>query len=189
MNDVVSDDCVPLKSSLGGQGRIFWLTGFSGAGKTTLALRVAEELRGRGFVPYVLDGDFIRKGLCSDLGFSESDRSENIRRIGEVARLFLDAGLIVIVACISPIKKDRDRVRGLVSAGRFVEVFLDCPLEVCERRDPKGLYRKARREELSDFTGITSLYERPTAPEVHLYTGENGVEACVLEVMKCVEGW
>jgi adenylylsulfate kinase len=182
----ISDKHVPFGNPLSGQGYILWLTGLSGSGKTTLSLKIAEVLRLRGCFPIVLDGDSMRKGLCADLGFSEADRSENIRRIGEVACLIADAGLVAIVACISPIAKDRERVRALVAPGRFVEIFLDCPLEVCEKRDPKGLYRRARNDELAQFTGISSIYEPPVNADVHLHTAVNSVEECVRKVMTCI---
>ena len=138
------------------KGIIIWFTGLSGAGKSTLALGLKKKLIEKGRSVYVLDGDLIRKGLSSDLGYSSEDRSENIRRIGEVAKLFADASINTIVAFISPFKKDRDRVRESVKPGQFIEVFLDCPLEICESRDTKGLYKKARNHEIEDFTGIFS---------------------------------
>ena len=151
-------------------GRVVWFTGLSGAGKSTIALALERRLFAAGQQVYVLDGDIVRTGLCSDLKFSHADRTENIRRIGEVARILADAGLLVIVAFISPFRADRDRARSLMAAGRFTEVFINAPLEVCERRDVKGLYARARRNEIADFTGITSPYEPPLQPEVELRT-------------------
>lgn len=151
-------------------GRVVWFTGLSGAGKSTIALALERRLFDAGQQVYVLDGDIVRTGLCSDLKFSHTDRTENIRRIGEVARILADAGLLVIVAFISPFRADRDRARSLMAAGRFTEVFINAPLEVCERRDVKGLYARARRNEIADFTGITSPYEPPLQPEVELRT-------------------
>ena len=137
---------------------------------------------------YVLDGDLIRAGLNSDLGFSREGRKENIRRIGEVARLFSDAGLVIIVAVISPFREDRDRVRGLVDSGCFIEVFLDCPLEICEKRDLKRLYKKARSGEILEFTGVSSPYEHPLNAEICLKTGSSSVEECVQIVLDYMIG-
>ena len=163
---------------------ILWLTGLSGAGKSTLANLVEWELHERGHHAYVLDGDGVRLGLNADLGFSQADRTENIRRVREVARLMLDAGLIVIVATISPLRTDRWQVRSRCESGEFLEVFVDAPLAVAEARDPKGLYRKARRGELPNFTGIDSPYEPPERPEVHINTAElspaEGAELLIL---------
>jgi adenylylsulfate kinase len=150
----------------GHDGAVVWITGLSGAGKTTLALALERALFDRGCNVFVLDGDKVRHGLCADLGFSLPERSENIRRIGEVARLFYEAGQIVIVSAISPLRADRARARALIPARHFIEVHCDCPLAVCEARDPKGLYRKARAGLLPEFTGISSPYEAPDAPEV-----------------------
>ena len=143
-----------------------WITGLSGAGKTTLALALERALFDRGCNVFVLDGDKVRHGLCADLGFSLPERSENIRRIGETARLFYEAGQIVIVSAISPLRADRARARDLIPAPHFIEVHCRCPLAVCEARDPKGLYRKARAGLLPEFTGISSPYEAPDAPEL-----------------------
>ena len=163
----------------GHPGRIVWLTGLSGAGKSTLAMALEQRLFDAGRNVYVLDGDIVRGGLCSDLGFSPDDRVENIRRIGEVARIMADAGLLVIVAFISPFRADRGRVRAGMPPGRFTEVHVSTPLEVCEQRDTKGLYAKARAGELSDFTGISSPYEAPESPEVRLPTEQWSVDECV----------
>jgi len=163
----------------GHPGRIIWLTGLSGAGKSTIAMALERRLFDAGQNVYVLDGDIVRGGLCADLGFSPGDREENIRRIGEVARIMADAGLLVIVAFISPFRADRDRVRNGMPAGRFTEVHVSTPLEVCEQRDTKGLYAKARAGELTDFTGISSPYEPPPSPEVTLPTEQLTVDDCV----------
>ncbi len=153
---------------LGQRGAVVWLTGLSGAGKSTIAARVDQALHARGRHTYILDGDNLRFGLCADLGFSAADRAENVRRLGEAARLLQDAGIIVLVAAISPYRGDRDRVRGRIAAGRFLEVFLDVPIEVCEARDPKGLYRRARAGEITGFSGVDAPYEAPEAPELRL---------------------
>jgi adenylylsulfate kinase len=167
----------------GHSGLILWFTGLSGAGKSTLANRVEESLFQSGCRTYVLDGDNVRHGLCSDLGFSTEDRQENIRRIGETAKLFWDAGIIVLTAFISPFRADREMVRGLVEPGEFIEVYCNTPLHVCERRDPKGLYQKARRGEISEFTGISSPYEVPRDPEIEVFTGRDGLEECAAAVV------
>jgi adenylyl-sulfate kinase len=160
-------------------GCVVWLTGLSGAGKSTIAEALEQHLRHAGQPAYVLDGDKVRTGLCSDLGFSPEDRKENIRRIAEVARLFADAGLVCIVAFISPYRADRDRARALLPAGRFIEVYLSTPLEVCERRDTKGLYAKARAGLVREFTGISAPYEAPLAPEMELRTDRLSLAECV----------
>jgi adenylyl-sulfate kinase len=164
---------------LGLRGVVVWLTGLSGSGKSSIAYALEHRLACGGRVAYVLDGDNLRHGLCADLGFSPRDRAENIRRVGEVAALMADAGLIVITAFISPYRADRERARACVAPGRFLECHLDVPLAVCEGRDPKGLYRKARAGELRDFTGIDAPYEPPAAPEVVLDTSGLALEACV----------
>ena len=165
---------------------LLWFTGFSSSGKSTLAQTVARILHDKAYRTYVLDGDNIRHGLCSDLGFSNEDRKENIRRIGEVAAMMVDAGLIVIVAFISPFRADRQRVRNLVAPGDFIEIFCDCAIDLCEKRDVKGLYKRARNGEIRDFTGISSPYEAPINPELRLRTGEEGVEACAQKVVETV---
>lgn len=153
---------------------VIWLTGLSGSGKSTIANILEQKLASNDNHTYLLDGDNIRHGLCGDLGFSDSDRVENIRRISEVAKLFVDAGTIVLSAFISPFKADRDFCRALVEDGEFIEVFVDTPLDVCEQRDPKGLYKKARQGDIKDFTGIDSTYEAPENPEIHLlYDGQS----------------
>ena len=167
---------------LGQQGMLVWLTGLSGAGKSTVARALEARLYEEQRLAYVLDGDNLRHGLNADLGFSPHDREENIRRVGEVAALFVDAGVIVIGAFISPYRRDRERVRATVTPARFIEVFLDVPLAVCESRDPKHLYERARRGEIAEFTGITSPYERPESPDVVLHTAEHDVDDCVASV-------
>ena len=170
----------------GHSGHIVWLTGLSGAGKSTLAIALERRLFDEGRQVCVLDGDIVRTGLCEDLGFSAEDRTENIRRIGEVARLMAGAGLVVIVAFISPFRADRERVRAGIPAGRFTEVFVNAPLEVCEQRDPKGLYAKARAGELTDFTGISSPYEPPDSPEVAVPTEQLSVNESVERIWAAV---
>ncbi len=157
---------------------ILWFTGLSGSGKTTLALNLERRLFASGWHVCVLDGDNVRHGLSSDLGFSPKDREENIRRIGEVAKLFAQTGTMVITAFISPYRADRDRVRA-IAGGMFHEVFIDASLEECERRDPKGLYVKARRGLIPDFTGVSAPYESPLKPELHVPTQDQAVESCL----------
>ncbi len=164
-----------------------WFTGLSGSGKSTLANHVEQALVRRGALAYVLDGDNVRHGLSANLGFSAEDRSENIRRIGEVARLMNDAGAIVLTAFISPFRADRARVRERLPDGQFLEVFVDCPLAVCEQRDVKGLYRKARAGAIAEFTGISSPYEPPLAPDLRVATADTPLEACVGEVLGLLE--
>lgn len=166
------------------RGAILWFTGLSGAGKSTLAHSVEEHLHRMGCQTFVLDGDNVRHGLCGDLGFSEADRRENIRRIGEVAKLFMEAGVIVLTAFISPFREDRNRVRAMVRAGEFIEIYCQCPIEVCEQRDAKGLYKKARAGEIAQFTGISSAYEPPEAPELALNTAEMDLDDCVQKVLQ-----
>ncbi|MDD2768858.1 MAG: adenylyl-sulfate kinase [Methylococcus sp.] len=166
---------------------ILWFTGLSGAGKSTLAHRVEQLLFEQGCKTYVFDGDNVRHGLCSDLGFSAEDRCENIRRIGEMSKLFVDAGVIALTAFISPFRRDRDLVRALVAPGDFVEIFCDTPIEVCEQRDVKGLYRKARTGEIPEFTGISSPYEAPVQPEITVRTGERGLDDCAAQILEYLE--
>ncbi|WP_111495794.1 adenylyl-sulfate kinase [Marinobacter bohaiensis] len=158
---------------------LLWFTGLSGSGKSTVANALDRKLHEFGYHTFLLDGDNVRHGLNKDLGFSETDRVENIRRIGEVSKLFTDAGLIVLSAFISPFTSDRRMVRKLFPAGEFIEVFMNTPLETCEERDPKGLYKKARSGEIRDFTGIDSPYEIPPHPEVTLDTSAQSVDQCV----------
>lgn len=162
---------------------VLWLTGFSGAGKSTLAHAIERRLFERNCATFVLDGDNVRHGLCDDLGFSQQDREENIRRVGEMAKLFTEAGVIAITAFISPFIADRDRVRSIMPAGEFIEIYCRCPLEICEERDVKGLYAKARQGLIVDFTGISSPYEPPVNPEIIVDTGNDTLEACVDQVL------
>jgi adenylylsulfate kinase len=172
---------------LGHRAVTLWFTGLSGSGKSTLARAVEQALVARGVLAYVLDGDNVRHGLNANLGFSAEDRGENIRRIGEVAKLMNDAGLIVATAFVSPYREDRARVRALLPAGGFLEVFVDCPLEVCEQRDVKGLYRKARAGEIPDFTGISAPYEPPVEAELRVATAETPLEASTGQVLGLLE--
>ena len=164
---------------LGQKGVTVWLTGLSGSGKSTIAVAAEEALVARGRLAYVLDGDNIRHGLNKNLGFSPEDRTENIRRIGEVAKLFTDAGLVVFTSFISPYRADRDLVRSIHDAGRFIEVHVAASVETCESRDVKGLYKKARAGEIKDFTGISAPYEAPEKPEVLIDTNGESVEQSV----------
>lgn len=170
--------------SLGQKPVIIWLTGLSGSGKSTISDRLEQALQEKGFKTYLLDGDNIRHGLNKDIDFSESGRKENIRRIGEVARLFNDAGIIVITAFISPFREDRAFVRSLVEEGEFIEVFVSCPLEVCESRDVKGLYAKARKGEIPAFTGISSPFEEPMNAEVTVHSDKMDIESCVNKILE-----
>ncbi|MEW5755426.1 MAG: adenylyl-sulfate kinase [Pseudomonadota bacterium] len=163
---------------------ILWFTGLSGAGKSTLAHAVESRLHNMGCRTFVLDGDNVRHGLCSDLGFSAEDRTENIRRVGEAAKLFLEAGVIVLTAFISPFRKDRELVRSLVPHGDFLEIYCAASLDVCEQRDVKGLYKKARAGLIPEFTGISSPYEAPVDPELTVNTGGAELEACVEQVIE-----
>lgn len=167
----------------GHRGAIIWFTGLSGSGKSTLAHAVEETLHQLGCRTFVLDGDNVRHGLCSDLGFSSKDREENIRRIGEMAKLFMEAGVIVLTAFISPYRSDRERVRGMVEHGDFIEIYCDATIEVCEARDVKGMYKKARAGLIAEFTGISSPYEAPENPELTVNTGGAELEKCVQQVM------
>lgn len=168
----------------GHKSAILWFTGLSGSGKSTLANAVNAALFNRGYATYVLDGDNVRHGLCRDLGFSDLDREENIRRIGEVAKLFLDAGVIVLTAFVSPFRADRSKARELVAAEDFLEIYCSADLTVCEERDTKGLYAKARAGDIKDFTGISSPYEKPESPELLIETGSEELEICVESVLK-----
>lgn len=172
---------------LGHGGAILWLTGLSGSGKSTVARLVEKRLVERGVLAYVLDGDNVRHGLNADLGFGEKDRAENIRRISEVARLMADAGVIVLTAFISPFRADRARARAIAAEGTFLEVHVATPLEECERRDPKGLYAKARAGQIKDFTGLDSPYEAPEAPELVIGADGRSAEACAAELIALLE--
>lgn len=167
----------------GHRGVIIWFTGLSGSGKSTLAHSVEEILHQHGCRTFVLDGDNVRHGLCGDLGFSPQDRQENIRRVGKMAKLFMDAGMIVLTAFISPFRADRERVRAMVERGDFIEIYCDSPIEVCESRDVKGLYKKARAGQLAEFTGISSPYEPPLRPELTLDTGGDTLDNCANKVI------
>ena len=163
----------------GHQSFILWFTGLSASGKSSVANALSHSLFQQGKQVYVLDGDNVRHGLNHDLGFKEEDRKENIRRIGEVSKLFIDSGQIVLTAFISPYREDRVLVRNLVETDEFIEVYVHCSLEECEKRDPKGLYKKARKEEITHFTGISAPYEEPEKPEVVLDTEKHSIEECV----------
>lgn len=171
----------------GHKGFTLWFTGLSGSGKSTLAVAMEEALYERGCRTYILDGDNVRGGLNKDLGFAPEDRVENIRRIGEVANLFRETGVINLVAFISPYRADRDLARGIAQDGDFIEVFIDCALDVCEQRDPKGLYKKARAGEIPEFTGISAPYEAPENPEIHLHTDQATIEENVKKVLAYLE--
>ncbi|RKF13145.1 adenylyl-sulfate kinase [Alginatibacterium sediminis] len=166
---------------------VLWFTGLSGSGKSTVANAVESKLLSLGKFSYLLDGDNVRHGLNKDLGFSDQDRIENIRRIGEVAKLFVDSGSIVLTAFISPFISDRQQVRELLQPQQFLEVFIDTPIEVCEQRDPKGLYKKARAGEIKHFTGIDSEYQAPVSPEIHVKTAEFSVEQCAEQIVAQLE--
>lgn len=171
----------------GYQGVVLWMTGLPSAGKSTLAHEVERMLFERGCSAYVLDGDNLRHRLNKNLGFSPEDRKENIRRVGEVANLFSDAGVIVLAAFISPYREDREQARTLNAAGRFLEIYCKCSVETCEKRDPKGLYRMARKGEIKDFTGIDAPYEEPENPEVTVETDKGSLEECAAYILRCLE--
>ena len=166
---------------------MIWFTGLSGSGKSTIANALEMKLHARGILTYILDGDNIRHGLNSDLGFTDADRIQNIRRIGEVAKLMADAGLVVLTAFISPFRSEREMVRNLFEEGEFIEVFVSTSLEVAEQRDPKGLYQKARRGEIPNFTGISSPYEEPENPEMVVNTEDNTVDEIVEKLSQQID--
>ena len=172
----------------GHRGAVLWFTGLSGCGKSTIANAVDQLLHEQGVHTFVLDGDNIRKGLNKNLGFTPEDRTENIRRIGEVAKLFADAATIVSTAFISPYKSDRDMVRALLPQGEFIEIMVQASLDTCESRDPKGLYKKARAGEIKDFTGISAPYEAPVSPEILLDSDNKGIEELAGEVIAYLKG-
>ena len=173
------------REKMNGHGSaILWFTGLSGAGKSSLAHAVEEELHQLGCRTFVFDGDNVRHGLCADLGFSAEDRVENIRRVGEMAKLFVETGVIALTAFISPFLSDRERVRSLVPHGDFLEIYCHCPLEICEQRDVKGLYKRARAGKIKDFTGISSPYEDPVNPELIVETGTLTMQESVAQVMQ-----
>jgi len=184
--DITVDDRSAL---LGQKGATLWFTGFSGSGKSTVAVAVEKALFQRGKLSYRLDGDNIRLGINKNLGFSAEDRTENIRRIGEIAKLFVDSGVIALSSFISPYRADRDQVRALhlESGYAFIEVFVDCALAEAEKRDPKGLYKKARAGEIKNFTGIDDPYEEPTSPEIHLHTDQMSLEQEVALIITYLE--
>lgn len=181
---VVQEDRAALKKQ---KPCILWFTGLSGSGKSTVANAVESMLYQKGKHSYLLDGDNVRHGLNKGLTFSEEDRIENIRRVGEVSKLFVDSGTIVLTAFISPFQKDREMVREMNKQGEFIEIFVDTPLEVCEQRDPKGLYKKARAGEIKDFTGIDSPYEAPQKAEIHLINHQVTVEEIASQVIRYLE--
>jgi len=168
----------------GHNSRVLWFTGLSGSGKSTIANALEKEMYKRGIHTYILDGDNVRHGLNSDLGFKNADRVENIRRVGEVAKLMVDAGILVLTAFISPFKAEREMVRNLFEDGDFIEIFVDTPLEIAESRDPKGLYKKARRGDLPNFTGIDSPYEKPTHPDIHIKTDKEPLKNTIANLIK-----
>jgi adenylyl-sulfate kinase len=165
-------------------GCVIWLTGLSGAGKSSIALELEQAILRQSRAAFILDGDKVRRGLCSDLKFSPEDRKENVRRLGEVAKLFADAGVVCIVALISPYRHDRRLARRLVKAGQFIEVYVNAPLAVCEQRDPKGLYARARAGEIKDFTGVSAPYEPPEKPELELRTDQLPIAESVEKILQ-----
>jgi len=167
--------------------KLIWMTGLSGSGKTTLALRLEHYFFHKGFKIFILDGDNVRNGLNKDLGFSEADRKENLRRIGEVAKLMMDAGLIIICSFISPYEQDRVSIKNIVQENRFIEVHVNCPVDVCEKRDIKGLYAKARKGIIPDFTGVSAPYEVPLKPDVEVNTSIETIEESLDKIIKFVE--
>jgi adenylylsulfate kinase len=171
---------------IGQHSLVIWFTGLSGSGKSTLAGKLEETLFKNGIGTYILDGDNVRMGLNKDLSFSENDRKENIRRISEVSKLFVDAGIVVITAFISPYKADRDMIRDILDEKEFIEIFVKCPLEICEQRDVKGLYKKARNGEVRNFTGINSIYEEPIKPDLVIETHSMQIEECVKQIYNYV---
>ncbi|WNC71223.1 adenylyl-sulfate kinase [Thalassotalea psychrophila] len=166
---------------------LLWYTGLSGSGKSTVANAVDDILFQRQCHTYLLDGDNVRHGLNGDLGFSDEDRIENIRRISQVGKLFVDSGLICSTAFISPFQSDRDMARNMLEQGEFIEVFIDTPIEICEQRDPKGLYKMARAGEIKDFTGIDSTYDTPVTPEIHVKTADKSIEQCAMQIVSYLE--
>ncbi|MEO6330398.1 MAG: adenylyl-sulfate kinase [Ginsengibacter sp.] len=175
------------KKAMMQEPRLIWLTGLSGSGKTTLALSLEHYFFSKGFKVFILDGDNVRNGLCKHLGFSEDDRKENLRRVGEISRLMMDAGLIVISAFISPSAEDRMAIKTIVGEQRFIEVYVNCSVEVCEERDVKGLYAKARQGIIPNFTGVSAPYDPPVQPDVEVCTADETVEESVLKIIKLVE--
>lgn len=166
---------------------LVWFTGLSGSGKSTMANMLESELHDRGYKTYILDGDNIRQGLCNDLTFTEKDRKENIRRVGEVSKLFIDSGVIVLSAFVSPFAKDRAHVKSVIGSSKFVEVFVDCPIEVCEQRDVKGLYKMAREGKIKNFTGVSSPFENPEKPDLILKTAEVDSKILLSDLLNFIE--
>ncbi|MEO8109958.1 MAG: adenylyl-sulfate kinase [Ginsengibacter sp.] len=190
MENIVRHDYQINREARNGRNKhhsfVIWFTGLSGAGKSTIANLVEQELFNRNIHTYSLDGDNIRAGINKGLGFSESDRHENIRRIGEIARLFVDSGTIVIAAFITPLEKDRQMLRDIIGKDDLVEVFVNTPLDECERRDVKGMYKKARAGIIKDFTGISAPYENPQSPDIEIHTGNQSIESSVNQVMNSI---
>lgn len=184
LHNITKDERAKIKNQ---KPCILWFTGLSGSGKSTIAGAVEQQLFERGHHTYLLDGDNVRHGLNKDLAFSDEDRVENIRRIGELSKLMIDAGLIVLTAFISPFRVDRKMVKDLVNSFEFIEIYMDTPIEECERRDPKGLYKKARKGEIKNFTGIDSDYEVPENPDVVVNTVEDSIQECANEVVKYLQ--
>ena len=178
--------CVKREELLNQASLVLWFTGLSGSGKSTIAHAVEERLYAMGRLTYVFDGDNVRHGLCSDLSFSPEGRAENLRRISEMVKLFLDAGIICLTAFISPLRADRERCRKLIDCGRFYEVYVKCPLEVCEERDVKGLYKMAREGKIKNYTGISAPYDEPLNPDLVLETDKYSLDECVLSVVNFV---
>jgi adenylylsulfate kinase len=172
----------------GHKGAALWFTGLSASGKSTISHMLEKRLYTMGCSTYVFDGDNVRHGLCGDLGFSERDRTENIRRIGEMVHLFVDAGIISLIAFISPFRKDREKVRAIVGNDRFIEIFVDCPIEVCIERDPKGIYARALRGEIKEFTGISSPYETPENPDIVIHSDRERFEDVVERLVTFLKG-
>jgi adenylylsulfate kinase len=182
ISDLLSEKFKNQKDNM--KGIVLWLTGLSGAGKSTVAFATAEHLKTLGIQAYVLDGDILRTGLCSDLSFSSDDRRENCRRVAEVSKILTEAGVVVLVSLISPFTSDRENAKSLFNKDEFVEVYCACPLEVCETRDIKGLYRKARSGELAAFTGISSPYEEPTNPDLVIHSEYESLDESVQKILK-----
>ena len=180
--------CEHREKLLNQQSLVLWFTGLSGSGKSTIAHAVEERLHAIGRATYAFDGDNVRHGLCSDLEFSPADRAENLRRISEMVKLFLDAGIICLTAFISPLRADREHCRSLVDSGRFYEIYVKCPLEVCEQRDVKGLYKKARQGKIKNYTGVSAPYEEPLNPDLVLDSDKLGLEECVEQIVQFVAG-
>lgn len=181
---VTKEDREKIKNQ---KSSLLWFTGLSGSGKSTIANEIEIFLNRNGYHTYILDGDNTRKGINSDLDFSEKSRKENIRRVGEIAQLFLDAGIIVLASFISPFREDREQVRNLVGKKNFIEIFVDCPLEICEQRDVKGLYAKARAGEIKNFTGINSPFEAPEHPDILIKSNEEDLAESVQKILKMLK--